>query len=165
METRELHIRKIEDRTVEFVISDGSIDAHGTILTPGGWDLTRFNKNGIFGYQHRIHDDVNPDMVLGPASAHIEGNQLIGRATFETEDINPLAEKIYKKVKNGTLKAVSVGFIPKRHHLEKDVLVYDEQELIEFSIVNIPSNPKVVKSSKSAERKRKRKLVNILNYL
>lgn len=162
METREFQIRKIEDRTAEFIISDASVDAHGTILSPGGWDLNRFETNGIFGYMHNLQSDPNPDFVLGPATAYVEGNQLIGRATFETEDINQLAEKIFKKVKNGTLKAVSVGFIPKREHREGDVIVYDEMELLEFSIVNIPSNPNAVKRNYNEKRKIRN---NLLNYL
>ncbi len=164
MKTREIEIeiRKIEDRTFEFIVSEGSIDAHGSILSPGGWDLNRFKKNGVFSYQHNLHGETNPDYVLGPATAYLEGNQLIGRATFETEDINPLAEKIYRKVRNGTLKAVSVGFIGKRSHLEKDIVVFDEMELLEFSIVNIPSNPNAVK--RNFTQNRNRKLYNILNY-
>jgi hypothetical protein len=120
-----------------------------------------FEKNGIFGYQHNIHESTDPDFILGPASAFIEGDKLIGIATFETEDTNPLAEKIFKKVKAGTLKAVSVGFIPKKSHREEDVVVYDEMELIEFSIVNIPSNPNAVKRGFGKNRK---KYINILNY-
>lgn len=162
IEQRELALRKIEDRTIEFIISDGSVDAHGSILTPGGWDLSRFEKNGIFSYQHNVENEQNPDYILGPATAHIEGDKLIGRGTFETADINPLADKIFKKVKNGTLKAVSVGFIPKKHHREKDVIVYDEMQLIEFSVVNVPSNPNAVKRKYTKNRNRK---INILNYL
>lgn len=163
METRSIQIRKIsDDRTVEFIISDGSIDAHNSILTPSGWDLDRFNKNGIFSYQHNIHGVVDPDFVLGPAKAYVEGNQLIGRATFETADINPLAERIFKKVMNGTLKAVSVGFIPRKHHMEENVMVFDEMELLEFSIVNIPSNPNAVKRNYDQTRN---KNINLLNYL
>ncbi len=156
------HIRKIEDRTMEFIISDGSVDSHGSILNPGGWDLSRFEKNGIFGYQHNVGGATDPDYILGAARAYVENDKLIGIATFETEDVNPLAEKIFKKVKAGTLKAVSVGFIPKKSHRENDVIVYDEMELIEFSIVNVPSNPNAVKRSISETRKRYN---NILNYL
>ena len=72
------------------------------------------------------------------------------------------AEKIFKKVKAGTLKAVSVGFIPKKSHREGDVIVYDEMELIEFSIVNLPSNPNAVKRGFGENRK---SYNYILNYL
>lgn len=161
MEIRTLNIRNIEDRTMDFVISDRTEDAHKSILSPDGWDLARFNKNGIFGYQHSIYEEINPDLVLGPATAFKEGDKLIGRATFETEEINPLAEKIFKKVKNGTLKAVSVGFLPKRSHFEKDILVFDEMELLEFSIVNIPSNPNAVKRNFSKNYNNN----HLLNYM
>jgi hypothetical protein len=164
MENRQLithSIRKIEDRTIEFVISDGTVDAHRSILNPAGWDLKRFQKNGIFGYMHRVTDETDPDFILGPASAYIEGDKLIGVAKFEPEEVNQLAERIYKKVKAGTLKAVSVGFLPLESHREGDVVVYDKMELLEFSIVNIPSNPNAVKRT-FAENKKK---YNLLNYL
>ena len=35
----------------------------------------------------------------------------MGEVKFETADINPQAEKIFRKVLNGTLKATSVGFL------------------------------------------------------
>jgi len=164
IELRSIDIRAVENRTFDFVISDGSIDQHRTILKPGGWNLNRFAKNGIFSYQHNLYSpEVNPDYVLGPATAFVEADKLIGRATFETEDINPLAEKIYRKVKNGTLKAVSVGFIPLKYHFEKDIQVFDEMTLLEFSIVNIPSNPNTVK--RGFKKGIKSKYINFLNYL
>ncbi len=166
MENRQLithSIRKIEDRTMEFIISDGTVDSHRSILNPEGWDLSRFEKSGIFGYQHNVHGSTDPDYILGPARAYVEGDKLIGVATFETEDVNPLAEKIFKKVKAGTLKAVSVGFIGLKSHRNEDgILIFDSMQLIEFSIVNIGSNPNAVKRSLSENRK---KYSHILNYL
>lgn len=165
METREflsINIRGVEDRTVEFIISDASKDRHGTILDPGSWKLDNFKKNGVFSYQHNIHEEINPDFVLGPATAYIEGDKLIGRATFEREDINPLAEKIFKKVKAGTLKSVSVGFLPGEEIEYGDDIILKNNELLEFSIVNIPSNPNAVK--RSANNKNRKRNNNILNY-
>ena len=106
--------RKIaeETRTVEFVISDETRDRHGTVIPISAWNLDNFNRNGIVGYQHDVYGflDPDPDKVLGPGEAFAEDGKLIGRVTFEPKDINPLAEKIFRKVLNGTLKATSVGF-------------------------------------------------------
>lgn len=159
-----------DDRTVVFQISDASKDRHGTVLNMSNWNLENFNKNGIVGYQHDVHgggmcNAPNPDQVLGIGKAWLEDVNgemvLMGSVQFETEDINPLAEKIYKKVKNGTLKAVSVGFMPlvdekgsrgRNGYINKEGDIEDEstfyfygQELLEFSIVNIPSNANALK--------------------
>lgn len=150
-----------ETRTVEFVISDETRDRHGTILKADRWQLDNFNANGIVGYQHNVYggdlcNAPNPDDVIGKGSAFLEDGKLIGRVAFEPAELNPLAEKIFQKVKFGTLKATSVGFVEtkegedekiKMGDNEVETYVFGEQELVEFSIVNIPSNPKALKKS------------------
>jgi hypothetical protein len=98
---------------------------------------------------------ANPDDVLGPGRAYLEKDLLIGEVTFETKDINPQAEKIFRKVLNGTLRATSVGFlevgqgelkktVDEKGNVVDQVYHFAGQELLEFSIVNIPSNPEAV---------------------
>ena len=149
-----------ETRTVEFVISDETRDRHGTVIPINAWDIEKFNKNGIVGYQHEVHGgffDSNPDQVLGIGQAYKEDGKLVGRVTFEPKEINPLAEKIFKKVLHGTLKATSVGFIETQKGTwgEKEeardgsnpTYYFGGVELLEFSIVNIPSNPNALRRS------------------
>jgi hypothetical protein len=149
-----------ETRTVEFIISSAARDRHNSILNMKGWQLDNFNRNPIVGYQHNVYggnmcNAANPDDVLGPGRAFLEKDLLIGEVTFETKDINPQAEKIFRKVLNGTLRATSVGFLEigegemKKTVNEKGDIVdqvyhFAGQELLEFSIVNIPSNPEAV---------------------
>lgn len=147
------------NRTIEFIISSSDKDRHGTVLNMKGWNLDNFNANPIVGYQHNVYGHNlcypdNPDNVLGPGRAYLEGDKLIGSVTFETKEINPLAEKIFQKVLNGTLRATSVGFLEtgegrygegeERAGGKQETYYFDGQELLEFSIVNIPSNPKAV---------------------
>lgn len=146
-----------ETRTVEFVISDETRDRHGTVIPISAWNLDNFNRNGIVGYQHDVYGffDPDPDKVLGPGEVFVEDGKLIGRVTFEPKDINPLAEKIFRKVLNGTLKATSVGFREtaqgKWGEGEQSVngknptYYFSAVELLEFSIVNIPSNPNALR--------------------
>lgn len=159
------HIREFdrakaeEDRTVEFIISSADKDRHNSVLNMKGWNLENFNANPIVGYQHNVYGDNmcvpdNPDNVLGPGRAFLEGDKLIGAVTFETKDINPLAEKIFRKVLNGTLRATSVGFMEvgegrygegdQQRGAANETYYFEGQELLEFSIVNIPSNAKAV---------------------
>jgi hypothetical protein len=148
-----------ETRTVEFIISSSDKDRHGTVLNMNGWNLENFNLNPIVGYQHNVYGNNmcypdDPDNVLGPGRAYLEGGKLIGAVTFETKEINPLAEKIFLKVMNGTLRATSVGFLEvgegkygegdQRQGGKEETYFFSGQELLEFSIVNIPSNAKAV---------------------
>ena len=144
-----------ETRTVQFVISSARKDRHGTILDLDGWDLESYNRNPIVGYQHDVYGDSflqspNPDSVIGMGRVFREGDELIGEVKFEPSDINPLADKILKKVKFGTLRATSVGFLPvakgkwgqgeESRDGSNPTYYYGKRELLEFSIVNIPSN-------------------------
>ncbi|MDH5524523.1 MAG: HK97 family phage prohead protease [Desulfobulbaceae bacterium] len=145
-----------ETRQIDFVISDESRDRHGTIIPLNAWKLQNFNANGIVGYQHDVYGDdfltkADPDDVIGIGEAFTEDGKLIGRVTFEPAEINPKAEKIFQKVLHGTLKATSVGFYETKKGAwgEKEqardgatpTYFFGEVELLEFSIVNIPSNP------------------------
>jgi hypothetical protein len=149
-----------ETRTVQFVISNSTRDRHRTVLNPSKWQLDNFNRNGIVGYQHNVYGDgmcdgPNPDDVIGRGRAFLEGDQLIGEVVFEPAEINPQAEKIFRKVLFGSLRATSVGFTEigkgkygtgtEARNGPDETYYFEGQELLEFSIVNIPSNPDATK--------------------
>ncbi len=175
-------IRKSEgdSRKVTFVASDGSRDSAGTVLNQSGWDLSRFNTNGIIGYQHKVYggwdDTENPDNVIGKGHAYVEDGKLMVDIEFEPADINELADKIYKKVLFGSLKAVSVGFLPlgkgswgkgeESIDGKTPTYYYAGQQLLEVSVVNIPANPNALKKSfvqesNEAEMEELRKQVDV----
>ena len=160
-------IRKIdeESRTVEFVASDNSVDSYGTVIPVDKWDLTRFASNGIIGYMHDVYGDswtksADPDDVIGKGVAFIEDEKLIVRITFEPKELNEKADKIFRKLQFGSLHAVSVGFraTAKGHKGDEErgedpnVYYYGGQELLEVSVVNIPSNANALKRSIEEER-------------
>jgi HK97 family phage prohead protease len=150
-----------EGRRLTFIASDGTRDSAGTVLNPKGWDLRRFNKNGIIGYQHKVYGSWegtdNPDNVIGKGQAYIKEDRLMVDVEFEPAEINPLAEKIYQKLLFGSLNAVSVGFVPVGKGAwgegqealtgENPTYYYAGQELLEVSVVNIPANPNATKKS------------------
>lgn len=138
-----------QDRTIEFILSDSSVDAYNTIIPVSEWKLDRFNSNGVVFYQHGGWESVDPNIIIGKGRAWIEGEQLIGEVEFEPAEINPLAETIYKKLLFGSLKGVSVGFDAEggeyRDINGKEVFVFKGCELYEFSVVNIPANKNALK--------------------
>lgn len=146
-------------RTIPFVFSDETRDSHGTIFTADGWDLDRFNKNGIALFNHNYSSD--PDMAVGTARAWKEGKKLLGEITFESAEINPLAEKVFRKYLNGTYKGVSVRFYPLENghwgEGEEDVTgknptyYIGKRELIEISVAPLPSNKNALTRSHETE--------------
>jgi len=152
-----------ESRTVTFVASTSSVDRHGTVVNQKNWNIEKFNANPIIGYQHNVYggEAPNPDDQLGSARAYfetvkkgvIEEQQLMVDITFEPRDINEKADKIFRKILHGSLRAVSVGFIPLANdngsmgESREGAFHYFGQELLEISVVNIPSNPDALKRS------------------
>lgn len=162
---REMTADQIEKRQVEFVISTESVDSYGTVFKMAGWKLERYTQNPIVCYAHKSYGD-NPDTIIGTSEVFVENNQLIGRITFEPESINPLAEKIFRKVQHGTLRMASIGANPIRGHWgdeklgeDKDIIYFDEQELIEWSIVPLGSNPEAQKRNAETLEEIRDKLV------
>jgi HK97 family phage prohead protease len=143
----ESRAEKVSDRTYKFVISDESVDRHGTIIKMAGWDLSNYEKNGIVAYQHNTFSD-DPDMIVGKGRAWVDGSTLYGEVEFEPEGSNPIADKLVKKLEFGSIRATSVGFNPSEwsrgisdNGEDNNVIYFRKQELLEWSIVNIPSNP------------------------
>ena len=68
----------------------------------GCMDLTRLCEIGVMLFNHKR------DVVIGKIDrAWVENGRGLAEVTFDTDDES---EKIYQKVKSGTLKGVSVGY-------------------------------------------------------
>lgn len=149
-----------ETRTISFINSTFTKDRHGTVLNQDNWKLDNFRLNPIVGYAHNLSGglltDPNPDFVIGKdVHPHIERiagkNALAGAVQFEPADINPLAEKIFRKVLFGSLNSSSVGFLPvgqgaygtgdEARGQINETYYFAGQELLEWSVVNVGSNP------------------------
>lgn len=136
-------------RTVQFVFSDETRDTYRTVLSADKWDLNRFNRIGVAFYNHNGRS-ADPDMTIGTARAWVEGKKLMGEIRFEPEDLNPMAEKVFRKVLAGTLRGVSVGFMPLERGTwgegdesaggKRETYYYGRCELLEISVTPLPAN-------------------------
>lgn len=113
----------------------------------GAVDLERLNSMGVLLYNH------NRDAVVGRIDrAWIEDGRGEAEVTFDEDE---LSETIYSKVKSGTLKGVSVGYIVRRYEeierggvsedgrFEGPAEVATDWVPLEISIVSIPADPTV----------------------
>lgn len=150
-----------QDGTVEFVASDATLDSYREIVDPRGWRFTHFAKNAPFVDSH---DYSSITKLLGQVTAwRLEKGQLIETVRYSREP-GTLAEWAFKMVRDGFLKAVSVGFVPVRMASKFDSspgslnqaiaelgldaqtgaqvrAIYLEQEQIELSQCVIGANP------------------------
>jgi HK97 family phage prohead protease len=148
---RALSEENIKNREAEFVISTETVDTYDTVFKMDGWDLRRYENNPVVFYAHRTNSD-NPDTLIGTSTITKEDGKLIAKVRFESAEINPLAEKIFQKVQAGTLRMASIGANVKKGHWGdeklgeiREVLYFDEMELMEWSIVPLASNPDALK--------------------
>ena len=135
-------VKDIGDGVLEFVGSvENTEDRDGDVIKASGWELDNYKKNPIIMWAHKY--DKPP---IGKAiSVSVSKGKLIFQVKFADFQTYPFADTIYKLCKGGFLNATSVGFIPKEWEIGKKendpIRTYTKQELLELSIVPVPSNP------------------------
>ncbi len=150
----------VESRSVEFVISSEAVDSHETVFKAEGWDLARYAKNPIVSYQH---DDFSsdPDMIIGTSEVRMEDGQLIARLVLEDldNDMNEIAEKVWRKIQKGTLRMASIFARPldgrygdRSLNEDPEIFYFTRSELYAWSVVTIGSNPDAQVRSESEIR-------------
>jgi HK97 family phage prohead protease len=139
------HLREVDtdNSRVTAVISTGDVARDGAIIDPAGWDFSNYDRNPVVLW---MHDDSA--MPFARTIEHEAGkNELVARAEFDTDD--PMGAQIFRKIANGYINATSVRWLPKKTETriegkgddQHEVLVFVEQELLEWSFVTIPSDP------------------------
>ncbi len=137
-------------RRVAFTISTGAVDRDRDTLKADGWQLDSYRKNPVVLWAHDSRS-----LPIGRAeSIRIGSGQLKAVAEFVTADMNPLAESVLKMLGAGFLRATSVGFrpLPGKYKWNDDRggIDFEEQELLEFSVVPVPANPEALMDAKAA---------------
>jgi len=132
------------DKGYMWTLSTFDLDRFGERVDPHGWDFSQYQKNPVVEWAHRY--DI-------PAIGKMEGltiddNGLHGSVIFNSKDYDPFGWAIGERVKAGVIRAGSVGFrvieieIPsKEDSKDGTFLIFRKQELLEFSICNVPANP------------------------
>jgi len=127
-----------------WTLSTYDLDRFGERIDPQGWDFKRFIENPVIEWAHRY--DI-------PAIGKIEGlsiddSGLHGMVYFNDKSYDPFGWSIGQRVKAGVIRAGSVGFrvieieIPDKAAAQDGTsLIFRKQELLEFSICNVPANP------------------------
>lgn len=130
-------------KSVTVVISDNKEDRYGEIVDQKSWNFKDFMKNPIVLWGHNPEE---PENVLGTASSlevAPDGSQTTAKLSFD-DDINPKAALVFNQIKKGTLRTVSVGFVPHTEEYLNDTPVLKDNDLLEISVVPIPANPRAV---------------------
>lgn len=117
-------------------------DRHGTILKADGFDVEAFRRNPAMFFNHDARAPIGVwDDVTVRDGEDGRGLWVEGRVFGDTA----LQRDVQTYIRQGTVKTLSVGFIPTAQTEEvrddgETVVVYEGAELLEVSVVTIPSN-------------------------
>ena len=130
----------------EFVMSDFGLNRLGMKVDPEGWELDNYKANPVLLWNH---DDTRP-AIGNMTNVRIDSKKLVGKPVFAEKEIDEFGWSIGQKVEQGILTSGSVGFMTLKVEVEEKedklpVVISKEQELYEFSIVNIPALVSAVK--------------------
>lgn len=133
------YIEGYVDKSGRVIATNFTEDRDGDRVEVMGLDLKSFLKNPIMLFGHDHHG-----LPIGKATnLKIEGKSLTFEPVFSTA--HELARSVKALWEEGVLKAVSIGFIPK----ERDGNIFTKSELLEISVVNVPSNPDALAMAKA----------------
>jgi HK97 family phage prohead protease len=129
---------------VAWTLSTFDLDRFSERIDPAGWDYKRYMDNPVIEWAHRY--DIP---AIGKAdSLYVDEKGLHGLVIFNDKEYDRFGWAIGERVKRGIIRAGSVGFrvieieIPdKETAKDGTALIFRKQELLEFSICNVPANP------------------------
>jgi HK97 family phage prohead protease len=127
-----------------WTFSTFDLDRFDERIDPQGWELERYRQNPVVQWAHRY--DIP---AIGISTNITTGDKgLNGHIIFNAKEFDTFGWSIGERVKAGVLRAGSVGFrvleieLPdKETQADGTSLIFRKQELLEFSICNVPANP------------------------
>ena len=138
-----------------WTLSTFDLDRYDERIDPHGWDFKKFLLNPVVEWAHKY--DIPAIGKIETLS--IDDDGLRGVVCFNPKEIDPFGWSIGQRVKAGVIRAGSVGFrvieieIPDKKTAEDGTyLIFRKQELLEFSICNVPANPFALAKSIEIEK-------------
>ena len=138
-----------------WMLSTFDLDRFGERIDPMGWDYRRYLENPVVEWAHRYDIPAIGKME----ELTIDDQGLHGLVYFNDKSYDPFGWSIGQRVKAGVIRAGSVGFrvmeieIPsKEDSRDGTSLIFRKQELLEFSICNVPANPYALAKSTQAAK-------------
>lgn len=159
--------KKSADRVFDFRASDKTVDRHGDIIDPAGWILDNFKKNPVVLWQH--------SQQLGPIGKSLTEGVSDGALDMKLyiHDLTDESKKAFALLESGMIKATSVGFRPREIRQLSDEerselklgrfgQYFQKQELLEISIVTVPSNPNALSKGEDGDNYINNKVIDAI---
>lgn len=138
-------------RLVRYRFSDDAVARDNHRILGGAWQYANFLRNPVFLWAH--------DAKQPPIGRVVEigefGGVLSGTVEYASADLNPMAETIFRMVKEGFLNATSVTWDPLKWRVANDRarpggIDFEQVDLMEISQVPVPALPSALVAARSA---------------
>lgn len=153
-----------DKRILRFIGSTEEVDRDNEVIKSSGWKLSNYKKNPVVLVNHQ-HQELP---VAKTNKVWVEDKKLMFDIEFPDSSVHPQGDTLYKLYKNGYMNSTSVGFLPnmkKAEFGEKEndpSITFNEQELLEISLVSVPANPQALITSKNMKKAIKDEVIDEL---
>jgi len=169
-ETKMLHTKaevvskgiKADEGVIDAIVGSSNVlDRIGDVIDQAGWKLQNYKKtNPVILWGHNQKEQRPPIGKALKVWIQDKGEKtakLMFKVKFDLQD--NFAKEIFRKIKDGFINTVSVGFLPIEWKLmdEDDPFSgkkYTKQELLELSFVPVPANPEALVALKGMKDER-----------
>lgn len=133
---------------LRYTITTDTEDRAGDVIIPTGWRLKNYQRNPIVLFNHEYGEVAGSPPAQG-RTLLIEQFDHGLRAVVEFHRKTRFNEELYVLSRDGFFPATSVGFWPTKRPKERDTtwggkgLIFEEQDMLEWSLVAVPMNPEV----------------------
>lgn len=143
-----------------FIASTETKDTQSRVIRASGWQLDEFRKNPVMLWDHgqsaALEREPIGDVPVIEVST-FKGKPALVAEAAPASVLAPVAERLWKQVDAGTLRAVSIGASPTRrpeYHFDAsgdlEFIEYAGQKLNELSLVAVGANPDALRIAASA---------------
>lgn len=155
----DLRTNEVKDGNREFIanITTNQRDRDSEVIDPRGMDLSQFRKNAVILWAHKYDEPAigRSEWIKAWTEPAKAGKPSLSRGLVSKGVIATgisKADEIFKLLQQKILNTVSVGFIPVSGHaptpddiranpdMAEVQYIHDKTVMLEYSIVNIPSN-------------------------
>lgn len=132
-----------DSRVRRFVISDGLPDRGDSVIKTDGWKFKAWKANPVVLWAHESWSLPIAQGLTVKLEGAGDSRIVVSTAEFETHEF---AQNVLELIDRGTLRASSVGMKPLKimFNEERGGIDFISQELLEWSIVPIPQNPRAL---------------------
>ena len=151
------YLEGYENRVIEHVITDETVDRAGDIVRAKGVDWKNYLKNPVILFAHDSYNFPVGNSIR--IKYEDESVKSWGLYFDERIDSSGRSDLVFRFVASGAMSGCSVGFIPmeiydpsdpkerKRLGLGEYGIEIKKSELLEYSICSIPCNPNALQNS------------------